>query len=107
MSYISKNYSLCVQKLHETEKTFNLGTNKTRVVSMKCPKSMNKNLIKFIFKKYLDIKVIKVNIVKVKGKFKRFKNSPGKMSDWKKLYVTIDRKVEFESDMLLKLASEF
>ena len=51
----------------------------------------NKSLIKEAIEKIFNVKVLKVNIVNLKGKVKRFKGRLGKQQDKKKALVTLEK----------------
>ncbi len=51
----------------------------------------NKNSIKFAFEKIFNIKVIKINSIIVRGKFKNKKRF-GKMKNYKKVIFTVYKK---------------
>ena len=49
----------------------------------------NKQEIKYAVEKLFDVKVLKVNTVRVKGKKRRVGRVEGKKKDWKKAIVTL------------------
>lgn len=49
----------------------------------------NKPEIKTAVEELFSVKVKAVNTMRVKGKSKRFRNIPGRRSDWKKAIVTL------------------
>jgi large subunit ribosomal protein L23 len=49
----------------------------------------NKPEIKTAVEELFSVKVKAVNTMRVKGKTKRFRNIPGRRSDWKKAIVTL------------------
>ena len=48
--------------------------------------------------KMFDVRVEKVQVVKVKGKQKRFGRRPGRRSDWKKAYVKLQQGYDIQMD---------
>jgi len=78
-----------------SEKTY--GLSESRVYVVEVPKDTNKHTVARAVEAQFEVKVVKVNIVNVKGKAKRTMsltgkrslNSEGKRSDFKKAYVTL------------------
>jgi large subunit ribosomal protein L23 len=58
---------------------------------------VNKSEAKKIIEKMFSVKVLKCNVIKIKGKLKRVKNTYGFRKDWKKMIVTLskDSKIQF------------
>ncbi len=46
--------------------------------------------------KMFDVKVVSVQVANVKGKVKRFGQTLGRRSDWKKAYVTLDESSDID-----------
>lgn len=84
---------------HVTEKTSTLIPNKQ--VVFKVLGDATKEEIKLAVEQLLEVKVIAVNTVNVKGKKKRFGSRMGKRKDYKKAYVSLDKSADIEA-----LASE-
>lgn len=59
-------------------------------------KSANKMMIKEAVEKLFDVKVVKVNVMRVRGKQKRMGRFTGYRPDWKKAIVTLapDNQIE-------------
>lgn len=57
----------------------------------------NKSEAKKVIEKMFNVKVLKCNVLTVKGKMKRYRMSSGYLRDWKKIIVTLakDNKIEF------------
>ena len=72
---------------HLSEKT-NLFTTTGRYV-FKVHNSANKIEVKKAIEKVYDVHVVKVNMVNVRGKVRRYGKSVGTTSDWKKAIVTL------------------
>lgn len=73
---------------HTSEKTTRL-IDKHKQFTFEVLSSATKQEIKAAVEQLFNVKVKAVAIMNVKGKSKRFKNSLGKRSDWKKAYVTL------------------
>lgn len=81
---------------HITEKaTLNARTYKQLV--FKVLKNATKEEIKLAVEQLLEVKVIAVNTVNVKGKTKRFGSRIGQRKDYKKAYVSLDKSVDMEA----------
>jgi large subunit ribosomal protein L23 len=70
-----------------TEKTFKQSNN--RQYAFKVSKNANKVSVRKAIEKVYDVKVERVNMVKMRGKTKRYGKTSGKTSDWKKAIVTL------------------
>lgn len=78
-----------------SEKTY--GLSESRVYVMDIPKDANKHTVARAVEAQFEVKVVKVNIVNIKGKAKRIVsvsgkrmvNADGKRNDIKKAYVTL------------------
>lgn len=73
---------------HVSEKTAGLGETANQV-TFKVAKDATKPEIAAAVEKLFDVVVENVNVIKVKGKSKRFGRTMGKRSDWKKAYVQL------------------
>jgi len=73
---------------HTTEKTVN-NAEKHRQVAFKVSLDANKLEIKKAVETLFKVDVTAVQVVRMKGKKRQFKQVPGKKSDWKKAYVSL------------------
>lgn len=73
-----------------TEKTVSLEEKCNQVV-FKVNKDAKKDEIKEAVSKLFNVVVESVQTLKVKGKVKRFKQTEGRRSDWKKAYVSLKK----------------
>ena len=64
-------------------------TSEYNQVTFRVPLSANKPAIKAAVEALFEVKVEKVNTLRVKGKTKMFRGRPGRRSDWKKAIVTL------------------
>ena len=71
-----------------TEKS-NIVAEKRDQVVFKVLKSANKTDVKQAFELVFNVKVMKVAMLNVKGKPKRFGRFMGKRADWKKAYISL------------------
>ena len=62
---------------------------KNRQMIFKVPPDASKPEIRKAVEKMFDVKVTAVQVSNVKGKVKRFGQTLGRRSDWKKAYVTL------------------
>lgn len=72
---------------HLSEKA-HLAAEKNQVV-LKVRPDATKREIQQAVELLFDVKVVAVQVVNVKGKVKRFQQSRGRRSDWKKAYVKL------------------
>ena len=72
---------------HLSEKA-HIAAEKNQVV-LKVRKDASKNDIRKAVELLFDVKVDSVTVVNVKGKIKRFGQTYGRRSDWKKAYITL------------------
>ena len=79
-----------------TEKSTDLGEKQNKYV-FKVGCNANKIEIRNAIEKIFNVKIEKVNTVKVQGKKKRVRKVEGKMPDWKKAVITLKEgnKIEF------------
>jgi large subunit ribosomal protein L23 len=73
---------------HTSEKTTRLA-DKHQQFTFKVLLTATKDEVKAAVEKMFEVKVKNVSVVTVKGKTKKFKQTSGKRSDWKKAYVTL------------------
>lgn len=85
-----------LQVPHTSEKTTRIA-DKHKQITFKVLKNATKDEIKASVEQYFNVKVASVTVVNVKGKTKRFKQTQGKRSNWKKAYVTLlgDSDIQF------------
>lgn len=79
---------MVLQQPHVSEKSSKMA-DKFKQFVFKVLKNATKREIKLAVEEMFKVKVKHVNVVNSFGKTKRFKNKPGKRSDWKKAYVTL------------------
>lgn len=70
-----------------TEKSQKLQS--TGVYVFKIQKKVTRQQIKVAVENFFEVKVERVRTLTMKGKRKKFKQKPGKLSDWKKAFVTL------------------
>ncbi len=58
-------------------------------VTFRVPLTANKREVKAAIEGLFQVKVTAVNTIRVKGKLKRFRGTPGQRSDYKKAIVTL------------------
>lgn len=80
---------------HVTEKTSTAAQQKQLV--FKVDRTASKTEIKEAVEQLLEVKVIEVNTVNIKGKAKRFGARMGRRKDYKKAYVSLDKSVDMEA----------
>lgn len=71
-----------------SEKSSRVGE-QSRQMIFKVPPDASKPEIRKAVEKMFDVKVTAVQVANVKGKVKRFGQTLGRRSDWKKAYVTL------------------
>lgn len=86
-----------IQGPHVTEKSSLAAESKQLV--FKVNRHAGKNEIKEAVEELLEVKVIAVNTVLVKGKSKRFGARVGRRKDYKKAYVSLDKATDMEALM--------
>ena len=74
---------------HTTEKSVQ-GADKKRKVAFKVMTDATKTEVRKAVEQLFNVAVDSVNIMKVQGKTKRFKQRLGKRSDWKKAIVSLE-----------------
>ncbi len=87
---------MVLREPHTSEKTTVIAE-KLKQFTFKVLKDATKSEIKMAVEHIFNVKVKKVSIVNVKGKTKRFKQTSGKRSDWKKAFVSLhaDQDIDF------------
>lgn len=88
---------MVVREPHTSEKSTVLA-DKFKQFTFKVMKNATKSEIKAAVEHLFNIKVKNVSVINVKGKVKRFKQTSGKRSDWKKAFVTLyaDQDIDFK-----------
>ncbi len=84
-----------IQAAHVTEKSSGLG--QLNQLVFKVDKTATKDEIRAAVELLLEVKVIAVNTVTIKGKAKRFGVRMGRRKDFKKAYVSLDKSVDMEA----------
>ena len=79
---------MVLREPHTSEKTTILAE-KLKQFTFKVLKTATKNEIKLAVEHMFNVKVKNVSVINVKGKRKRFKQTSGKRSDWKKAFVSL------------------
>jgi large subunit ribosomal protein L23 len=79
---------MVLREPHTSEKT-TIMADKFKQFTFKVLKTATKNEIKLAVEHIFKVKVKNVSVVNVKGKQKRFKQTSGKRSDWKKAFVSL------------------
>jgi large subunit ribosomal protein L23 len=87
---------MVLREPHTSEKTTVLA-DKFKQFTFKVLKNATKAEIKTAVEHIFNVKVKNVSVVNVKGKSKRFKQTSGKRSDWKKAFVSLhaDQDIDF------------
>lgn len=80
---------------HVTEKSSRIAASKQLV--FKVDTTATKEEIRQAVESLLEVQVLAVNTVKVKGKTKRFGQRIGRRKDFKKAYVSLDPSVDMEA----------
>lgn len=73
---------------HTSEKA-TIMADKFNQFTFKVLKTATKNEIKLAVEHMFNVKVKSVSVINVKGKRKRFKQTSGKRSDWKKAFISL------------------
>lgn len=84
----SERILMVLRQPHTSEKSTILAE-KLKQFTFKVLKTATKQEIKKAVEKMFEVKVKAVSVINVKGKKKRFRQTNGKRSDWKKAYVTL------------------
>ena len=87
---------MVLREPHTSEKT-TVMADKFKQFTFKVLKDATKSEIKMDVEHIFNVKVKNVSVVNVKGKAKRFKQTSGKRSDWKKAFVSLhaDQDIDF------------
>jgi large subunit ribosomal protein L23 len=87
---------MVLREPHTSEKT-TVMADKFKQFTFKVMKNATKAEIKMAVEHIFNVKVKNVSVINVKGKAKRFKQTSGKRSDWKKAFVSLhaDQDIDF------------
>lgn len=87
---------MVLKEPHTSEKA-TVMAEKFNQVTFKVLKTATKREIKLAVEHLFNVKVKNVSVINVKGKSKRFKQTTGKRSDWKKAFVSLhaDQDIDF------------
>ena len=87
---------MVLREPHTSEKT-TVMADKFKQFTFKVMKNATKTEIKMAVEHIFNVKVKNVSVINVKGKAKRFKQTSGKRSDWKKAFVSLhaDQDIDF------------
>lgn len=87
---------MVIREPHTSEKSTNIA-DKFKQFTFKVLKNATKTEIKLAVEYMFNVKVKDVSVINVKGKSKRFKQTSGKRSDWKKAFVSLhaDQDIDF------------
>lgn len=87
---------MVLREPHTSEKATAIAE-KLKQFTFKVLKTATKAEIKAAIEYIFKVKVKNVSVINVKGKNKRFKQTSGKRSDWKKAFVTLhdDQDIDF------------
>jgi large subunit ribosomal protein L23 len=87
---------MVLREPHTSEKATVIA-DKLKQFTFKVLKTATKTEIKMAVEHIFNVKVKNVSVINVKGKTKRFKQTAGKRSDWKKAFVTLhaDQDIDF------------
>jgi large subunit ribosomal protein L23 len=87
---------MVLREPHTSEKATVIA-DKLKQFTFKVLKTATKAEIKMAVENIFNVKVKNVSVINVKGKSKRFKQTSGKRSDWKKAFVTLhaDQDIDF------------
>lgn len=87
---------MVLREPHTSEKT-TVMADKFKQFTFKVLKDSTKSEIKMAVEHIFNVKVKNVSVINVKGKSKRFKQTSGKRSDWKKAFVSLhsDQDIDF------------
>lgn len=87
---------MVLREPHTSEKA-TIMADKMKQFTFKVMKNATKAEVKMAVEHIFNVKVKAVSVTNVKGKVKRFKQTTGKRSDWKKAYVSLypDQDINF------------
>jgi large subunit ribosomal protein L23 len=92
----SERLMMVLREPHTSEKS-TVMADKFKQFVFKVLKNATKTEIKLAVEHIFNVKVRSVSVINVKGKSKRFKQTSGKRSDWKKAFVSLhaDQDIDF------------
>jgi large subunit ribosomal protein L23 len=79
---------MIIRQPHTSEKA-TIIADKNKQYTFKVLRNANKSEIKQAIEHVFNVQVSRVSVVNVKGKKKRFKQTSGQRSDWKKAYIML------------------
>lgn len=82
-------YRVLIKPIY-TEKSVT-ATEKNRVFVFRVNIKSDKKIIKHVVEKIFNVKISKVRTLTIKGNKTRFKQIPGKKSDWKKAFISLKK----------------
>lgn len=87
---------MVLREPHTSEKA-TVMADKFKQFTFKVLKTATKTEIKMAVEHIFNVKVKNVSVINVKGKAKRFKQTSGRRSDWKKAFVSLhaDQDIDF------------
>ncbi|MBA2652007.1 MAG: 50S ribosomal protein L23 [Tatlockia sp.] len=86
---------MVLREPHTSEKATILA-DKFKQFTFKVLKTATKQEIKLAVEQMFNVKVKSVSVINVKGKKKRFKQTSGKRSDWKKAFVSLQENFDID-----------
>ena len=86
---------MVLREPHTSEKA-TIMADKFKQFTFKVLKTATKSEVKQAVEHIFNVKVKSVSIVNVKGKQKRFKQTTGKRSDWKKAFVSLQPEYDID-----------
>lgn len=86
---------MILREPHTSEKT-TVMADKFKQFTFKVLKTATKQEIKLAVEHVFNVKVKGVSVINVKGKKKRFKQTSGKRSDWKKAFVSLHESYDID-----------
>lgn len=86
---------MILREPHTSEKS-TVMAEKFKQFTFKVLNTATKAEIKLAVEKMFNVKVRDVSVLNVKGKSKRFKQTSGKRSDWKKAYVALEQNFDID-----------
>lgn len=89
---------MVLRQPHTSEKT-TIMADKFKQFTFKVLKTATKIEIKQAIEHMFNVKVKSVSVMNVKGKRKRFKQTSGKRSDWKKAFVSLQPDYDIDFTM--------
>lgn len=86
---------MVLREPHTSEKATILA-DKFKQFTFKVLRTATKQEIKLAVEQMFNVKVRSVSVLNVKGKKKRFKQTSGKRSDWKKAFVSLQENFDID-----------